>query len=120
MARYICLSCSHEWDSHPYNQGREVLRCSECHKRQGISYEKYRSAVEATKSALRKIKESPPPNRLPIEVKDDIPKAFDHVFEIVKNEFPSPLVPWNFLKLIMTQSVRELKDEPISPKRNKK
>jgi len=119
VPRYICLSCSHEWDSHPYNNNRVVLRCSECHRRQGVSYEKYRSAVDAVKAALRKIRESPPPNRLPTEVKDDITTAFDPVFEIAKKEFPSPLVSLNFLKAIMTHAIRELKNESIPLKKDK-
>ena len=119
MPRYICLSCFHEWDSHPYNSNMVVLRCSECHRRQGVSYEKYRKAVEAAKAALQKIKESPPPHRLPIEVKDDMPAAFDPVFEIAKKEFPSPLVTLNFLKAIMTHAVKELKDESTLLKQNR-
>jgi hypothetical protein len=52
-------------------------------------------------------------------VKDDIPTAFDPVFEIAKKEFPSPLVSLNFLKAIMTHAVKELKDEAALLKTDK-
>lgn len=106
--RYICLNCFHEWDS---INPKSVLRCSNCHRNQGVSYEKFRRAVDAAKITLRKIAESPPPHRPPLEVIGYIPEAMEPVIEVAKNEFPSPLVPYNFLREILRQAIIELKKE---------
>src|SRR4030042_6399333 len=107
MKRYICLHCFHEWDS---NGTRRVMRCSNCHRRQGIRYEKFRQAVEAAKRAFRKVAESPPPHRPPIEVISDIPDALGPVLEFAKNEFPSPLIPVMLLKEVLRRATNELKN----------
>lgn len=108
MYRYVCLNCFHEWDS--LNK-RGVLRCSNCHRNQGIDYKKFRRAVEAAKAALRAVIESPPPHRPPLEVIGYVPEALGPVLEVARKEFPSPLVPFNFFKEILRQAIAELKKE---------
>ena len=108
MTRYICLSCFHHWNS---NSTGRVLRCSNCHRRQGVSYHKFRRAVEAAKTALRRVVESPPPHRPPLDVIGDIPDALGPVLDVAKNEFPNPLIPITLFKEILTYAIKELKDE---------
>lgn len=108
MYRYICLHCFHEWDS---LNNRSVLRCSKCHRNQGVDYKKFRQAVEATKTALRKVIASPPPHRPPLEVLGLIPEALGPVLEVAGKEFPSPNVPLNFIKEILRLAHEELKAE---------
>lgn len=117
MSKYICMYCFHEWDSHPYNKDRAVLVCSNCHRRQGVSYDKFRQAVNATKSALQRVRESPPPHRPPFEVKDDISKALGPVLDVAGEEFPSPVLALNYLKRTLKKAFEELKEE--SSKKNK-
>lgn len=108
MTRYVCLHCFHEWNS---NSTGRVLRCSSCHRRQGVGYDKFRKAVDATKSAVRKVVESPPPHRPPLEVIGDIPDALGPVLDVAKNEFPNPLIPITLFKGILTYAIKELKEE---------
>jgi len=108
MTRYICLHCFHEWNSSSKDR---VLRCSKCHRRQGVGYDKFRKAVDTTKSAVRKVVESPPPHRPPLEVIGDIPDALGPVLDVAKNEFPNPLIPITLFKGILTYAIKELKEE---------
>jgi hypothetical protein len=88
-----------------------VSRCSNCHRRQGVDYAKFRKAIETTKKAIRKVAESPPPHRPPLDVIGDIPDALGPVLDVAKKEFPSPLVPVTLFKGILTFAVKELKEE---------
>ena len=106
--KYICLNCSHEWNT---LNNRGVLRCSNCHRNQGVNYEKFRKAVEAAKTALRKVAASPPPYPPPLEIIGLIPEALEPVLEVARKEFPSPLVPFNCFKEILQQAITELKRE---------
>ena len=114
MYKYVCLNCFHEWDS--LNK-RGVLRCSNCHRNQGIDYEKFRRAVAAAKAALRAVIASPLPHRPPLEVIGCLPEALEPVLEVARREFPSPLVPFNFFKEILRQAIMELKKELSQGKR---
>ena len=105
--RYICLHCFHEWDS---NGTRGIMRCSDCHRRQGIRYEKFDQAVKAAKAAFRKVADSPPPHRPPIEVISDIPDALGPVLEVARNEFPNPLVPITLFAEIVRRAAKEIKE----------
>lgn len=87
------------------------MRCSHCHRRQGVSYDKFRRAVQAAKTAFRKVAESPPPHRPPLDVIRDIPDALDLVLDVAKNEFPNPLIPITLFKEILTCAIKELKEE---------
>jgi len=108
VSKYICLHCFHEWNT---NSTGRVLRCSNCHRRQGVDYEKFRKAVEAAKVAIRKVVQSPPPHRPPLDVVGDIPDALGPVLNVAKSEFPSPLVPITLLKGILAFAIKELKQE---------
>lgn len=108
MHKYICLNCFHQWNT---VNDRGVLRCSNCHRNQGVNYEKIRKAVETAKTALRKIAASPPPNPPPLDVIGLIPEALEPVLEIARKEFPSPLVPFNCFKEILRRAHQELKEE---------
>jgi len=107
MRKYICLHCFHEWNS---NGTHRVLRCSRCHRRQGVGYDKFREAVDVTRISLLKIADSPPPHRPPLEVIGNIPDALEPVLEVAKSEFPNPLVPISLLREIFRRAVEELKD----------
>src|SRR3972149_7501532 len=98
MYKYICLNCFHEWDS--LNE-RGPLRCSNCHRNQGVNYEKFRRAVKAAKAALRAVAKSPPPHRPPLEVIGLVLEALEPVLEVARKEFPNPLVPFNVFKEIL-------------------
>ena len=113
MHKYICLHCFHDWDT---VNDRKVLRCSVCHRNQGINYEKFRRAVETAKTALRKVAASPPPNPPPLDVIGLIPEALEQVLEIAREEFPSPLVPFNCFKEILRRAHEELKEEYLIQK----
>lgn len=113
MNRYICLNCLHQWDS--FND-RAVLRCSECHRNQGIDYEKFRQAVDVTKDAIRKIMKSPPPHHPPLEVFGLIPEVLEPVIEIAREKFPNPNVPLHFVRELLRLAYQEIKEE-ISPGR---
>lgn len=108
MTKHICLHCFHEWNS---NTTGRALRCSNCHRRQGVDHAKYRKAVEAAKGALRRVLESPPPHRPPLDVIADIPEALRPVLDVAKDELPNPLVPVTFLGGILARAIKELKEE---------
>jgi hypothetical protein len=88
------------------------MRCSDCHRRQGIPCEKFHQAVEAAKSAFRKVAESPPPHRPPIEIISDIPDALGPVLEVAKKEFPNPLIPVTLFREILRRAANELRSAP--------
>lgn len=49
MTRYICLWCLHEWESTLERQG---IRCSSCHRRQGVDSTKFLQVVDRAEEAL--------------------------------------------------------------------
>jgi hypothetical protein len=51
---------------------------------QGVNYEKLRKAVEAAKTALRKVAALPPPHSPPLDVIGLIPEALEPVLEIAR------------------------------------
>ena len=108
MHKYICLNCFHEWNA---LNNRNVLRCSNCHRNQGVDYDKFRQTVDVTKAALRKIAASPPPNPPPLEVIGLIPEALGPILEIAGKEFPNPNMPLNFFREIIRLAHEELKEE---------
>ena len=108
MHKYICLNCFHEWNA---LNNRNVLRCSNCHRNQGVDYDKFRQTVDVTKAALRKIVASPPPNPPPLEVIGLIPEALGPILEIAGKKFPNPNVPLNFFREIIRLAHEELKEE---------
>jgi DNA-directed RNA polymerase subunit RPC12/RpoP len=108
MTKYICINCLHEWNS---NNVRKVLRCSNCHRMQGVNYEIFRKAVDSVKKGLNKISKSPPPHRPPLEVLTCIPAAIEPVLYIAKKEFPSPLVPISTLVQILKCATEELQSQ---------
>jgi hypothetical protein len=105
---YFCLNCSHEWCSPLV---RDLLRCPCCHRRQGVSYQKFRKAVVAAKIALKRISESPPPHKPPLDVIANLPDVLEPVLKVASKEFPSPVVPINFLKFILGRAIDELREE---------
>jgi len=104
------LNCFHEWDS--LNKGG-VLRCSNCHRNQGIDHEKILRAVEAAKAALRAVIESPPPHRppqstCPIQLlQGDIAASYYGIEERIITRSEN-----NLLALFIEEHVSKIRDAP--------
>lgn len=84
-----------------------------------MNYDKYRKAVDAAKDVLRKIAKSPPPHRPPFEIISQLPDVLKPVFEVVKSEFPNPLLPVTFINGILTNAIKEIKEMKGLPSQDK-
>ena len=60
---------------------------------------------------MRKVAESPPPHRPPLEVISHVPDALEPVLDVAKSEFPNPLIPVTLFKEILASAIRELREE---------
>lgn len=111
MPHYICLSCFHDWYS---RHERQEMTCPQCHRRQGVDFLRFRTAVDSTKQALREVAASrplPPPK--PFAIMTAIADALGVISEALEREFSKPILPPNVVRKIYTMAMQELKEEGI-------